>query len=75
MAKTVALDMPHDADARIRQQQVRELAKEIEALADIEQEACQPESRDDCPADEKKDCPKKGECSDEVREFCHGKPD
>jgi len=29
MAKTVALDMPHDADARIRQQQVRELAKEI----------------------------------------------
>ena len=54
---------------------LRELAKEIEALADIEQEACQPENRDDCPAEEKKDCPKKGECSDEVKEFCHGKPD
>jgi ArsR family transcriptional regulator len=54
---------------------LRELAKEIEALADIEQEACQPANRDDCPAEEKNDCPKKGECSDEVKEFCHGKPD
>jgi ArsR family transcriptional regulator len=54
---------------------LRELAKEIEALADIEQEACRPESRDDCPAGETKDCPKKGECSDEVKEFCHGKPE
>ncbi len=49
------------------------LAKEIEALAAIEQEACQPEKRDDCPAEEKRECPKKGQCSDEVKEFCHGK--
>lgn len=49
------------------------LAKEIEALAAIEQEACQPEKRDDCPAEEKHECPKKGQCSDEIKEFCHGK--
>ncbi|MGI6072371.1 MAG: ArsR/SmtB family transcription factor [Lachnospiraceae bacterium] len=49
-----------------------ELAKEIKALADIKQEACQPEKRDDCPANEKQDCSKKDKCSDEVREFCHG---
>lgn len=52
---------------------LRELAKEIEALAAIEQEACQPEKRDDCPAEEKHECPKKGQCSDEIKEFCHGK--
>ncbi len=52
---------------------LRELAKEIEALAAIEQETCQPEKRDDCPAEEKHECPKKGQCSDEVKEFCHGK--
>ncbi len=51
---------------------LHELAKEIQALADIEQEACLPETRDDCPANEKQDCSKKGTCSDEVREFCHG---
>lgn len=51
---------------------LRELAKEIEALAAIEQETCQPEKRDDCPAEEKHECPKKGQCSDEVKEFCHG---
>ena len=49
------------------------LAKEIKALAAIEQEACQPEKRDDCPAEEKHECPKKGQCSDEIKEFCHGK--
>ncbi len=54
---------------------LRELAKEIEALAAIEQKACQPEKRDDCPAEEKQDCHKKGECSDEVKEFCHGTED
>ncbi|MDI9460668.1 MAG: ArsR/SmtB family transcription factor [Saccharofermentanales bacterium] len=50
-----------------------ELAKEIEALAAIEQGACQPVKRDDCPAEEKHECPKKGQCSDEIKEFCHGK--
>lgn len=51
---------------------LHELAKEIEALAAIEQETCSTEKRGDCPADEKRDCPKKGKCSDEVKEFCHG---
>lgn len=49
-----------------------ELAKEIEALAAIEREDCNPETRDDCPAVEKHECPKKGTCSGEVMEFCHG---
>ncbi len=49
-----------------------ELAKEIEALAGIEQKACLPEDRNDCPSDKKRDCLKKGKCSDEVKEFCHG---
>ncbi|NLL91393.1 MAG: winged helix-turn-helix transcriptional regulator [Ruminococcaceae bacterium] len=52
---------------------LHELAKEITALAEIEYEACQPEKRGDCPAEEKPECSKKGKCSDEVREFCHGK--
>lgn len=51
---------------------LHELAKEIKSLADIDQEACLPEKRDDCPANEKQDCSKKGTCSDEVKEFCHG---
>ncbi len=51
---------------------LHELAKEINALAAIEQAACQPEKRDDCPAEEKQDCSRKGKCSDEVKEFCHG---
>lgn len=51
---------------------LHELAKEIEALAAIEQETCSTEKHGNCPADEKRDCPKKGKCSDEVKEFCHG---
>ena len=51
---------------------LRELATEIEALAAIEHEDCKPETRDDCPAVEKRECPKKGTCSGEVMEFCHG---
>jgi ArsR family transcriptional regulator len=57
----------------VKREVLHELAKEIKELADIEQEACQPEKRDDCPANEEKECPKKGTCSDEVKEFCHGK--
>lgn len=52
---------------------LHELAKEIEALAEIERKARKPEERNDCPAHEKQDCPEKGTCSDEVKEFCHGK--
>ncbi|MGI6617766.1 MAG: ArsR/SmtB family transcription factor [Saccharofermentanales bacterium] len=49
-----------------------ELANEIEALAAIERKSCKPKQRDDCPADEKEDCHKKGDCSDELKAFCHG---
>ncbi len=52
---------------------LHELAKDIETLAATEHKACQPEKREDCPTKEKRDCSKKGECSDEVKEFCHGK--
>ena len=51
---------------------LRELAKEIDALAMIQQTTCEPEMREDCPADEKKECPKKEKCNETVREFCHG---
>ncbi|MGI6463370.1 MAG: winged helix-turn-helix transcriptional regulator [Clostridiales bacterium] len=51
---------------------LRELAKKIEALAEKKCKTCKPEERDDCPAAEKQDCPKKGKCSAEVQEFCHG---
>ncbi|MGI6656319.1 MAG: ArsR/SmtB family transcription factor [Desulfobulbus sp.] len=51
---------------------LHELAKEISSLAAIEQKVCLPDIRKDCPAVEKQDCHKKGECDDEVKEFCHG---
>lgn len=57
----------------VEREVLHELAKEIEALAAIKEEACQPKERNDCPAEEKEECHKKGECSDEVKEFCHGK--
>lgn len=57
----------------VEREVLRELAKEIEALAAIEAKVCHPEERDDCPAEEKEECHKKGACSDEVKEFCHGK--
>ncbi len=56
----------------VEQSALHKLAKEIEALAALERKDCKPEERDDCPATEKQDCPKKGKCSDEVQEFCHG---
>ncbi len=49
-----------------------ELSKSIDALAAIEHAPCKPETREDCPAEEEHDCAKKGTCSDEVRELCHG---
>ncbi|MDI9395235.1 MAG: metalloregulator ArsR/SmtB family transcription factor [Euryarchaeota archaeon] len=57
----------------VEREVLHELAKKIDALAAIEQEACHPEKRDDCPANEEKECHKKGKCSVEVKEFCHGK--
>ncbi len=51
---------------------LHELAGEIEALAAIERTSYRPDKRDDSPADESKNCIKKGQCSDEVKEFCHG---
>ena len=57
----------------VEREALHELAKEIEALVAIEQETCQPKERDDCPANEEKKCHKKDECSDEVKEFRHGK--
>lgn len=52
---------------------LHELAGEIHALAEIERKACNSEVRDDCPASTEGMCHKKGKCSDEVQEFCHGK--
>ena len=57
----------------VEREVLQELAREIETLAAIEQKVCEPEKRDDCPAKEEKDCHKKGECSDEVKEFYQGK--
>lgn len=55
---------------------LHELAGEIEALTAIERKSCKPAKRDDCPVTESKNCIKKDQCSDEVKEFCHGtKPD
>lgn len=56
----------------VEREVLHELAKEIEALAAVEQEVCQPQKRDDCLADEKKECHKKDKCSNEVKEFYHG---
>ncbi len=52
---------------------LHELAGEIHALAEIEREACNPETRDDCPSIPESRCHKKSKCSDEVQEFCHGR--
>ena len=48
------------------------LAAEIKALAAIEREACTPEAGGCQPA-EHSNCHAKGDCSDEAKEFCHGK--
>ena len=51
---------------------LHELAKEIEALAEIERETCTPE-QGGCKPSEHEKCHVKGDCSDETKEFCHGK--
>lgn len=51
---------------------LNELAGEIEALAAIEREACTPEKGGCIPSEQEK-CHVKGECSEETKEFCHGK--
>ena len=51
---------------------LHELAGEIEDLAAIERASCKPAKRNDCPVEESQRCIKKGQCSDEVKEFCHG---
>ena len=51
---------------------LRELAGEIEVLAAIEREACTPE-QGGCHSSESENCHVKGKCSDETKEFCHGK--
>ena len=56
----------------VRREVLHELASEIEALAAIEREACTPEMGGCKPA-EQANCHVKGKCSDETKEFCHGK--
>ncbi len=51
---------------------LHQLAKEIEALAEIEKIGCTPVKEENCPTLEQNDCPKKGQCSDEIKSFCHG---
>ena len=51
---------------------LHELANEIEALAAIEREVCTPE-KGGCQQSEHEKCHVKGECSEETKEFCHGK--
>ena len=53
---------------------LHKLAAEISALAEIEYEACKPDAQVDCPSTNKNECHKKGKCSEETKEFCHGKP-
>jgi ArsR family transcriptional regulator len=49
---------------------LHELAKEIEALANIEQEACL-QKQENCPSTTGTEFHKKN-CSDETKEYCHG---
>lgn len=59
----------------VDREQLRALAKEIEALAEIEREACKPEA-EDCMQEKRDRCHvhKSGkDCSEEVRFACHGK--
>lgn len=52
---------------------LHELAREIKALAEIERETCSPE-HGGCQSKEEEKCHNQDNtnCSDEVKEFCHG---
>lgn len=52
---------------------LKHLAQEIDDLSTITKEDCTPNKEIDCPTLETKQCSKKGQCSDEVKLFCHGK--
>lgn len=51
---------------------LHDLAQEIKELAAIERESCTPE-KGQCMTSEQENCHVKDECSDETKEFCHGK--
>jgi ArsR family transcriptional regulator len=51
---------------------LKQLAKEIEDLSNITKEGCTPSKAIECPTLEIKQCPKKDQCNDEVKSFCHG---
>ncbi|MEG6510640.1 metalloregulator ArsR/SmtB family transcription factor [Desulforamulus ruminis] len=56
----------------VKREILHELAASIEKLASIEREACTPEYGG-CQHKESGNCHVKGECSSEIRKFCHGK--
>ncbi len=58
----------------VNREVLHELAREIDALAEIEREACSPE-QGGCQSKESEKCHNqdKDGCSDEVKEFCHGR--
>lgn len=60
--------MHYDVERKV----LHELSREIEALATIKREACTPKMGG-CQPSEQENCHVKGECSDETKEFCHGK--
>lgn len=57
----------------VNRDMLHELAREIDALAEIEREACSPE-QGGCQNKEVSNCHNSGKeaCSDEVKDFCHG---
>jgi ArsR family transcriptional regulator len=57
----------------VKRDVLHELAKEIEVSAQMERKPCEPDEHGNCAAGETQHCHKKAECSDEVKEFCHGK--
>ena len=56
----------------VKRKALHELAAEIEVLATIEREACDPETGG-CESTGNVNCKVKSKCSDETKEFCHGK--
>ena len=60
--------MHYDVERKV----LRELAADIEALAATEREVCTP-AVGSCEPSEEANCHVEGKCSDETKEFCHGK--